>query len=119
MMSIENAIASMAVKDLRSAVKWYQALFERPADSTPMPEVAEWKFPRGGWLQIYELPERSGACSCTLAVSDIEEIVAHVQQLGIDTSQRSSGAQAKTLMIVDPDGNHIAFAETLDKTMAR
>jgi predicted enzyme related to lactoylglutathione lyase len=118
-MSIDNAIASMAVKDLASAVAWYQELLGKPADSTPMPEVAEWKFPRGGWLQIYELAERAGDCSCTLAVSDIEEIVAHVQQLGIDATQRSSGAQTKTLMIVDPDGNHIAFAETLDQTMAR
>ena len=118
-MSIDNALASMAVKDLKTAVAWYQALFGRPADSSPMPELAEWKFPRGGWLQIYELPERAGACSCTLTVTDIEEIVAHVQQLGIDTKQRSSGAQVKTLMIVDPDGNHIAFAEALDKTMAR
>jgi len=82
--SIDNALASMAVKDLKFAVTWYQALFGRPADSTPMPEVAEWKFPRGGWLQIYELPEQAGGCSCTLAVSDIEEIAAHVQQLGIE-----------------------------------
>ena len=117
-MSFENAIASLAVKDLASAVKWYQALLGRAADSTPMPEVAEWKFPRGGWLQIYQLPERAGSGSCTLAVSGIEEVVAHVEKLGIDTSQQSSGAQVKTLMIVDPDENHIAFSETLDKTMA-
>ena len=118
-MSIDNAIASMAVKNLASAVTWYEALLERTADSTPMPEVAEWKFPRGGWLQIYQLPERAGSGSCTLAVTNIEEVVAHVEKLGIDASQRSSGAQVKTLMIVDPDGNHIAFAETLDKSMAR
>jgi predicted enzyme related to lactoylglutathione lyase len=118
-MSIDNAIASLAVKNLASAVTWYEALFGRTADSTPMPEVAEWKFPRGGWLQVYQLPARAGSGSCTLAVSDIEEVVAHVEKLGIDASQRSSGAQVKTLMIVDPDGNHIAFAETLDKTMAR
>lgn len=118
-MSIDNALASMAVKDLKRAVTWYQALFGRPADSTPMPEVAEWKFPRGGWLQIYALPEQAGGCSCTLAVSDIEEIAAHVQQLGIENPQVNSSAQVKTLMIVDPDGNHIAFAEALDPTMAR
>ena len=117
-MSIDNAIASVAVKDLKSAVQWYQSLFGRRADSTPMPEVAEWEFPRGGWLQVYELPDRAGNCSFTLAVSDIEEIVAHVKRLGVDTSQRSAGEQVKTLMIVDPDGNHIALAETLDKTMA-
>ena len=118
-MSIDNAIASVAVKDLRLAVAWYEALLGSAADSTPMPEVAEWKFARGGWLQVYQLPERAGTGSCTLAVSDIEEVVAHVQQLGIDATQRSSGAKVKTLMIVDPDGNHIAFAEAVDESIAR
>ena len=118
-MSIENAIASIAVKDLAAAVAWYQRLLGRAADSAPMPEVAEWKFPRGGWLQVYRVPERAGNGSVTLSVSNIDEVVAHVEKLGIDTRQRSSGAKVKTLMIVDPDGNHIAFAETVDRTMAR
>ena len=118
-MSIDNAIASVAVKNLVSAVAWYQALLGRAADSTPMPEVAEWKFPRGGWLQVYQLPERAGSGSVTLAVSDIDQIVAHIRKLGIDTTQRTTGSKVKTLMIVDLDGNHIAFAETVDRTMAR
>jgi predicted enzyme related to lactoylglutathione lyase len=118
-MSIDNAIASIAVKDLRAAVPWYEALLGRKPDSTPMPEVAEWKFRRGGWLQVYQLPERAGAGSVTLAVSDIEEVAARVEKLGIDTSQRASSAKAKTVMIVDRDGNHIAFAEAIDPTMAR
>ena len=118
-MSIDNAIASVAVKDLKTAVPWYESLLGRAPDSTPMPEVAEWKFARGGWLQVYELPKRAGRGSFTLAVSNIDEVVANVERLGIDASQRSSGAQVKTLMIVDPDGNHIAFAESLDKGMAQ
>lgn len=118
-MTIDNAIASLAVKDLAAALPWYQALLGRAADSRPMPEVAEWKFPRGGWLQIYQLPERAGRGSVTLAVSNLDDTTAHVQKLGVDTSQRTSGAKVKTLMIVDPDGNHIAFAETRDPTMAR
>ena len=118
-MSIDNAIASVAVKDLRGAVAWYEALLRRPADSTPMPEVAEWQFAGGGWLQVYQLPERAGSGSCTLAVRNIEEVVEHVQKLGIDASQRSAGAKVKTLMIADPDSNHIAFAEAVDKSMAR
>jgi predicted enzyme related to lactoylglutathione lyase len=118
-MSIENAIASVAVEDLAAAVRWYRALLGRAPDSTPMPEVAEWRFPRGGWLQVYQLPERAGNGSVTLAVTDIDELTAHVGKLGIDTSQRTSSARVKTLMIVDPDGNHIAFAEAFDETMAR
>jgi predicted enzyme related to lactoylglutathione lyase len=118
-MSIDNALASLAVRNQTAAVAWYEALFGRPADSIPMPELAEWKFAGGGWLQVYQLPERAGKGSCTLAVGNIEEVVAHVQKLGIDASQRTLGAKVKTLMIADPDGNHIAFAETLDKSMAR
>ena len=118
-MSIDNAIASVAVKDFGSGVRWYQALLGRAPDSTPMPEVAEWKFPRGGGLQVYQLPQRAGNGSVTLAVSNIDEVAAHVEKLGVDTTQRTSTPQVKALMIVDPDGNHIAFAEAFDKTMAR
>lgn len=118
-MSIDNAIASLAVKDLKAAITWYEQLLGKPPDSLPMPEVAEWEFPRGGWLQVYQLSERAGQGSCTLAVSSIEEMIASVENLGIDTSQRTSGEKVKTLMITDPDGNHIAFAETIDKSMAK
>jgi len=118
-MKIDNALASVAVKDLKAASAWYGKLFRRPADSTPMPEVAEWKFERGGWLQVYQLPERAGAGSCTLAVRDIAGVIAHLNSLGIDTSNASSGAKVKTVMITDPDGNHLAFAESIDPSMAR
>jgi len=84
-----------------------------------MPEVAEWKFPRGGWLQVYQLAQRAGGGSFTLAVTDIDEIIKRAEKLGIDTRHEFSNANVKTLMITDPDGNHIAFAQTLDKTMAR
>lgn len=118
-MSIDNVLASVAVKNLRAAVTWYERLIGRPADSTPMPEVAEWKFQRGGWLQVYELPERAGRGSFTLAVSDLDEVVRHARKLGIDTTERTSNEKVKTLMIVDPDGNHIALAEAIDRGMAR
>ena len=61
----------------------------------------------------------AGAGSCTLAVSDIADVIAHLQSLGIDTSQSSSGTKVKTVMITDPHGNHLAFAETIDPSMAR
>jgi hypothetical protein len=59
LMKIDNAIASVPVKNLKTASSWYEKLLRRPSDSTPMPEVAEWSFPRGGWLQVYQLPERA------------------------------------------------------------
>ena len=117
-MSIKNALASVAVTDLDSALKWYEKLFGRPADSRPMAEVAEWKFERGGWLQVYQNLERGGLGSVTLAVSSVQEEAARLEKFGIDTSRRTSGEKVKTLMISDPDGNHIAFAEGIDPGMA-
>ncbi|MEO6024391.1 MAG: VOC family protein [Burkholderiales bacterium] len=81
-----------------------------------MPELAEWKFPRGGWLQVYQLPERAGQGSFTLAVSDIAAEIKKLDAMGVDTSQRTSDTKVKTVMVTDPDGNHIAFAEAADPT---
>ena len=119
-MSIENAIASVAVKDLAAAARWYEKVFGRPADSKPMSEVQEWKFGRGGWLQVYQLPERAGTGSFTLAVTDVDEEVRRLHALGIDTpAPVSAGTKAKVMMTTDPDGNHIAFAQAIDTSMAR
>jgi hypothetical protein len=117
-MSVLNALASVAVKDLTSAVKWYERLLGRPA-SRPMPEVAEWSFERGGGLQVYQLSERAGSGSFTLAVSSMEEQITHLENLNIDTRERASSDKVKTVMIADPDGNHIAFAEALDPSLAQ
>jgi predicted enzyme related to lactoylglutathione lyase len=118
-MSIKNAIASLAVKDLSSAVQWYETLFGRPADSRPMAEVAEWKFERGGWLQVYENAERAGTGSCTLAVSNLDEQVADLEKKGIKAGQPMLNEKAKVVMIKDPEGNSIAFAEAIDQSIAR
>jgi predicted enzyme related to lactoylglutathione lyase len=118
-MPIKNALASVAVKDLELSVKWYEKLFGRPADSRPMPELAEWKFERGGWLQVYRLAERAGLGSCTLAVGSMEQQMAHMEKVGIGTGTVASGATVNTLVITDPDGNHTAFAEAKDPNIAQ
>ena len=113
-MTISNVLASVAVKDIKAAVQWYEKVIGRPADSTPMPELAEWKFEMGGWLQVYALPERAGSCSCTLVVSDIDLEAIRLGQLGIAIGAQASGAPVKVFMVKDPDGNSIAFAQAPD-----
>lgn len=117
--SIDNALASLAVRDITQAASWYEAVLGRPADARPMPNLAEWRFPRGGGLQVYELPERAGQGSATLAVSDLAAQIAALDRLGIDTGTCTSSPQVKTVMVTDPDGNHLAFAEALDGSVSR
>lgn len=118
-MTILNAIASLAVSDLPAAIAWYARLLGKQAASQPMPEVAEWQFERGGWLQLYQQADRAGGGSVTLAVDDIEALANHLQQVGVAHGALSSTPQVRTIMLTDPDGNHIAFAQALDTSMAR
>jgi predicted enzyme related to lactoylglutathione lyase len=118
-MSIKNALASVAVKDLSAAVQWYEKLFGRPADSRPMSELAEWKFERGGWLQLYQNGERAGSGSLTLSVNDLHEQVSHLRKCGVRAGRQIISEKAKVVMIKDPDGNSIAFAEALDPNIAQ
>ncbi|HVR30618.1 MAG TPA: VOC family protein [Thermoanaerobaculia bacterium] len=115
---IDNALASLAVGDFDRAVGWYERLFGRPADATPMPDLAEWRFPRGGWLQVYAGPERAGRGSCTLAVSDLDAVRAHLEAIGVALGDQPATPQVRTIMIRDPDGNSIAFAEATDPSLA-
>lgn len=117
-MPIRNALASLAVKDLSTAILWYERLLGRSADSRPMPEVAEWKFERGGWLQVYQNAERAGSGSVTLAVSSLDEQVSDLERCGLDPGQRMISEKVNVVMIKDPDGNSIAFAEAIDPNMA-
>ena len=116
-MPIKNAMASVAVKDVKAATEWYSRVLDRQA-KRPMPEVAEFHFEGGGALQVYQLSERAGAGSCTLAVTNIDEQADALRRLGIDNAETISGSAAKVLMIKDPDGNSIAFAEAIDPDLA-
>ena len=55
----------------------------------------------------------------TLAVSDLDEQINDLRECGIDAGEPLRGPQVKVLMIKDPDGNSIAFAEAIDPSMAQ
>jgi len=116
-MTVRNALASVAVKDLERATAWYEKLLGAPA-SRPMTEVSEWHFQGGGGLQVYRLPERAGSCSATLAVDDIDAEVAKLQELNVRADRLPENERVRVVMIKDPDGNSIAMAQALDPSLA-
>jgi hypothetical protein len=115
--TITNAFASVAVSDLAASSRWYEWLLGR--GTHPMAEVVEWQLQRGGGLQVYELPERAGQGSCTLIVSDIDEIAHTLNASGLASHvQPVRNDRVDTIMIRDPDGNSIAFAMPKDRSLA-
>lgn len=115
-MTIKNALASVPVKDLSSAVQWYERLLGRPPDSRQESEVVEWKFERGGWLQVYQNAERAGSGSFSLVVSSLDEQVSILEKCGLDAGRQMISEKVKVVMIKDPDDNSIAFAEAIGPT---
>ncbi len=110
-MTISNALASVPVKDLRTSARWYQKLFGRPPDAQPMEEVLEWKFASGGEIQLYQLAERAGRGSATLVVQDIDDQRAELQAVCTEVPETIESTQFRVIMIKDPDGNSLAFAQ--------
>ena len=117
-MTIDNALASLAVRDLATSSQWYEQVLG--PGKQPMPELIEWQFERGGGLQVYLLPERAGQGSCTLIVSDIDELATRLRDTGVaPDAEPTRNDRVDTVMIRDPDGNSIAFAMPKDRSLAQ
>ena len=117
-MSISNALAGVAVRDLSASLRWYEHLLDETA-SRPMKEVGEFRFERGGSLQVFEDSRRAGASSVTLAVTDLDEQLDDLKKKGIPTDQVNRTDQVSTAIIQDPDGNQIVFAAAHSQRLAR
>jgi catechol 2,3-dioxygenase-like lactoylglutathione lyase family enzyme len=117
-MPITNALASVAVRDLARAEKWYETILG--PGTRPMAEVVEWQFERGGGLQVYAAPDRAGQGSCTLIVDDIDDIAQKLRSSGLaKEAEPARNDRVDTVMVKDPDGNSIAFAAPKDSMLAR
>jgi predicted enzyme related to lactoylglutathione lyase len=109
-MSITKAYAVLCVSDLARARSWYQKLFGKAPDLSPMPEVHEWYFGQGG-VQVVDDPGRAGRGMLTLITDDLEAIRAELEQKGLALGKASGGDFARIAQIQDPDGNLITFAQ--------
>lgn len=109
-MSIENALAGVAVNDLMASAKRYEQLIGQ-SGKQPMKEVLEWSLPSGGVLQLFEDPKRAGSSSVTFSVKGLDRHVAQLAERGIQASATSETEQVSTAIIQDPDGNQVVLAE--------
>ncbi|MGV3662144.1 MAG: VOC family protein [Prosthecobacter sp.] len=117
-MSLNNALAGVAVRDLDSACQWYERLLGQ-TPSRPMPEVAEWAFLHGGWLQVFSDTARAGKSSVCLSVSEIEGEISRLQAAGIQVDGFQETGSAKIAVLQDPEGNQIILAEPLTQGLAQ
>lgn len=117
-MSIENALAGVAVKNLKSAAKWYEQLIGQ-AGKQPMKEVFEWSLPNGGVLQVFEDSKRAGSSSVTFSVKGLDNHVARLVERGVKIGNQTKSDQVSTAIVEDLDGNQVVLAEQHSKAVAR
>jgi len=110
-MTVSNVLAGVAVKNLNASTQWYEWIFKRPADTRPMPEVAEWHFPEGGWLQVFRDEKRAGSSSVTFAVQNLEDELQGLRVQGVTIGKTTDTDMVKTALLADPDGNQIVLAQ--------
>ena len=110
-MTIKNALAGVAVKNLDDAIGWYTKLLGRAPDERPMSEVAEYRFDKGGWIQIFADGDRAGRSSVTLVEDDLEGRLEKLKVDEIAVGSVSRSDYVNTAIVNDPDGNQIVFAQ--------
>jgi catechol 2,3-dioxygenase-like lactoylglutathione lyase family enzyme len=108
MAHVEHVLAVVAVSDMTASRAWYTRLFGREPDNNPMPSLVEWRITDGGWVQVTEDARRAGHGMLNLAVSDIEEGVREVREMGLRTGEIIDANKGVRLCpIADPDDNLI------------
>lgn len=117
-MNIKNVLAGVAVKDLEASIRWYEGILEEPPER-PMPELAEWEFERGGWLQVFEDEDRAGHSSVTFSVKNLQSQCDRFRWLAIPIGQEIHSRTVDAAIIHDLDGNQLVFAEAQVPALAR
>lgn len=110
-MTIKNVLAGVAVADLDTAVAWYAKALGRQPDTRPMPEVAEYSFAGGGWMQLFADKERAGNSSVTLTVDNLDGRIKALASAGIRADEPTRTDLVDTATVTDPDGNRLVFAQ--------
>ena len=109
-MSMQNVMAALAVSDIAAASAWYTKLLGLGPTEAPMPGLLEWEFPGGGWLQLFENPDRAGSGAVTILEDDLEARIASLQTAHVRIDREADSKIASIAVVEDADGNRITFA---------
>jgi glyoxylase I family protein len=113
-MRITNVLAALPVQDFDAAVRWFGELVGSGPTTRPMEGLAEWRFPAGGWVQVFVDAERAGKGALTVVVDDIEACRRDLAAKGVAIDSSGDGETTRITLITDPDGNRIVFAQSED-----
>ena len=112
-MHVSHVLAVAPVRDVDVSVPWYERLLGRPADTRPMPSLADWHLTADAWVQVFQSPEHAGSALLNLAVADLDDALAELATRGLASGpvQAGGGGSVRFAALHDPDGNRITLIE--------
>ncbi|MFJ2100083.1 VOC family protein [Streptomyces sp. EN16] len=111
-MDIVRVLMVAPVGNVETAVVWYEQLLGRPADTRPMPSLADWHLSAGGRLSVFEDAERAGSTLLNLEVPDLDEALAQLKERGLTAGPvQTGGTRTRFAALEDPDGNRVTLLE--------
>ncbi|MGY1433592.1 VOC family protein [Streptomyces reniochalinae] len=111
-MNVARVLMVAPVRNLDTAVVWYARLLGRPADTRPMPSLADWHLTSGGWLQVFEDPARAGSTLLNVEVRELDRELAGLAERGLTTGPvQTGGERTRFAALEDPDGNQVTLLE--------
>jgi len=112
--AITHLYAGVPVSDLDAGIAWYTRFFGRPPDHRAGTEML-WEIEAHAVLFIEPNAAHAGTGRITLAVTGLDALLEHLSAAGIahgPVETYSNGV--RHVMVPDPDGNALAFAEPPD-----
>jgi len=113
-MPIQKIFAHLSCADLRKSTPWFETMFGRKPDATPMQHLAEWHHGRDAGFQLFENPEHAGKATLTLIVSGLDAERERLAALAPGEIEHAD--YVDLIRLRDPDGNLVVLAEPRTKS---
>src|SRR5262249_5961031 len=112
MLPTEYLFAGVLVGNLDAAIEWYTNLFGRPPHFRPNDHEAVWQTAPPGSIYVKRDAARAGNSVVTIAVADLETVIALLTSRGINAGEvepvGDAGIESK---LSDPEGNEITLVQ--------
>lgn len=106
---ITRVLAQCTVTDLDRAQRWYDLLFGRAPDATPMPGLLEYHLGDGCGVQVFREPDRAGRSTVVLTETDLDAAAARLREVGLTDQDAGAISVGRALQLSDPDGNRVVL----------
>lgn len=116
--AIEHVFAGIAITDYQASLEWYETLFGRAPDVVVVEgREAMWQLADKAWLYIVRDADRAGKSLFTILVSDLEASLSALRTRGMELPEiETEPGKFRRAVMIDPDGNTIAFGQSFSTT---